>query len=390
MHRSKRSPIWTLLCVLLVAACRVVEPTATPVNSGSDQELALATVTPSPRPTETEVLPDGPYPPRIVAFEPQPGEEVGTDTTLTWTFSEPMDQQSVERALRLLPETSGRFTWVSDHVVAFSPDELVRGQRYTVSFAADVRSVAGLPLSGNPEYAFHTLSTLQVTRLTPPDGATEIRADAPVLIEFNRPVAPLNCVGGPAQPDTSCPVLSLSFDPPATGDGVWVDTSTYRFAPSPGLQAGIRYGLVLAENVQSTDGAQLVGPYEWELRRQGRAFHGSFQRRDGVGPCLRPCSDLLQHTDGSCQYWCSLQPYCSRWRCGARFPHMAGRRGDACLHADGTARSGGDLHGGHRAGGARSHQRSNRGAVLVDLQHSSLPKACEPCAGGRCPGGGCV
>ncbi len=101
---------------------------------------------------------------RIVAFEPQPGEEVGTDTTLTWTFSEPMDQQSVERALRLLPETSGRFTWVSDHVVAFSPDELVRGQRYTVSFAADVRSVAGLPLSGNPEYAFHTLSTLQVTR----------------------------------------------------------------------------------------------------------------------------------------------------------------------------------------------------------------------------------
>lgn len=265
MHRSKRSPIWTLLCVLLVAACRVVEPTATPVNSGSDQELALATVTPSPRPTETEVLPDGPYPPRIVAFEPQPGEEVGTDTTLTWTFSEPMDQQSVERALRLLPETSGRFTWVSDHVVAFSPDELVRGQRYTVSFAADVRSVAGLPLSGNPEYAFHTLSTLQVTRLTPPDGATEIRADAPILIEFNRPVAPLNCVGGPAQPDTSCPVLPLSFDPPATGNGVWVDTSTYRFAPSPGLQAGIRYGLVLAENVQSTDGAQLVGPYEWSF-----------------------------------------------------------------------------------------------------------------------------
>ncbi len=70
------------------------------------------------------------------------------------------------------------------------PDELVRGQRYTVSFAADVRSVAGLPLSGNPEYAFHTLSTLQVTRLTPPDGATEIRPDAPVLIAPNRPVAP--------------------------------------------------------------------------------------------------------------------------------------------------------------------------------------------------------
>ncbi len=33
MHRSKRSPIWALLCVLLVAACRAVEPTATPVNS---------------------------------------------------------------------------------------------------------------------------------------------------------------------------------------------------------------------------------------------------------------------------------------------------------------------------------------------------------------------
>lgn len=265
MRQSKKSLGWALFCILLVAACRAAEPTATPTSNGDSQELPLATVTPLPRPAETEALLEGPYPPRIVTFRPKPGEEVSTDTTLMWTFSEPMDQQSVESALRLLPKTSGKFTWTSDRVVTFSPDELVRGQRYVVSFAADVHSIAGLPLSGNSEYAFRTLSALQVTRLTPQDGAAEVRADTPILIEFNRPMVSLNCVAGSAQLDTNCPMLPLRVDPPVTGNGVWIDTSTYRFSPLPGLQAGLRYDLVLAESVQSSDGASLVGPYEWSF-----------------------------------------------------------------------------------------------------------------------------
>ncbi len=186
-----------------------------------------------------------------------------TDSALTLAFSEPMDRRSVESALRLIPETSGSFAWTSDTEVTFSPDGLVPGQRYVVSFASGAQSVAGLPLSGNPEYAFQALSPLLVTRTTPPDGAVEVRADAPILIEFNRPVAPLNCVTGSAFPDERCPALPLSFDPPVSGDGSWVGTSAYRFVPSVGLQAGLRYAVALADDVETTDGARLTLTHEW-------------------------------------------------------------------------------------------------------------------------------
>ena len=269
MHKSSLRWLWAILIILAMLGL-----------AGCEQMISLptSTATPTPEPTPTVAatptatpeLPEGPYPPVLLDYEPRPGQEVPASAdvptaTIQLYFDQPMDQASVVAALQVTPSLEGNFEWPDNATLVFRPHALAESTRYRVTLGDGVRSAAGLPLSTELSFAFSTLTPLAVTRLTPAAGSSDARIDAPALIVFNRAVVPLACVGQPAQADGVCPALSLSFDPPVLGTGMWVDTSVYRFDALRGWAAGRAYMATLAAGVESVEGATLRDPVTWSF-----------------------------------------------------------------------------------------------------------------------------
>ncbi|MFN2284650.1 MAG: Ig-like domain-containing protein, partial [Anaerolineae bacterium] len=273
MHKPSSRWLWAtcLLFIMLgLAGCEQVINLPTSTSTPAPEPTATATTIP----TATPVVPEGPYPPILLDYEPRSGQEVAAYTTLSavenaavikLSFDQPMDQASVVAALQVTPALEGDFEWPDDATLVFRPNSLAEATRYRVTLVGDVRSAAGLSLSTELSFAFSTLTPLEVTHLTPASGSVDARIDAPALIVFNRPVVPLICVGEPAQAESECPALPLSFEPAVLGTGMWVETSVYRFDAVRGWAAGRAYTATLAADVVSIEGAALPDPVNWSF-----------------------------------------------------------------------------------------------------------------------------
>lgn len=228
-------------------------------------ELPTEEPTPAP-PTPTEVvyaMPEGPYPPTVVSYTPRSGAEVTSDATIVLQFNQPMDRASVVQALRISPEVEGEGAWENNRTFVYTPKALASATRYRVMVEPTAQSEEGVPLSTELAFAFSTLSPLQVTRVAPPDGAVDLRADTPILIAFNRALVPLNCTGQPAQENSPCAPLPLSIEPRVLGSGEWINTSLYRFTPLTGWNAGQSYEVTVEPSATSVGGAALTQPKSW-------------------------------------------------------------------------------------------------------------------------------
>ncbi|MBN1486274.1 MAG: Ig-like domain-containing protein [Anaerolineae bacterium] len=219
-----------------------------------------AVTTPTTRP-----LPEGPYPPLILGFSPQKGAEVTPDSVVTVLFDQPMDRDSVTAAFQVTPEVEGDLSWEGDQTLHFSPKALASNTRYRVLLEASAQSSAGLPLSQELAFDFVTLGPLEVTYSTPANEAVELRVDTPILISFNRPVVPMDCVGAVADNASACIYLPLTVSPGVIGRGTWVNTSLYRFVPLVGWDAGVTYRVALDTDFSAVDGSQLAAPITWSF-----------------------------------------------------------------------------------------------------------------------------
>lgn len=268
-HTHRPANLWTvarlglLLAALLLAGCNGLVPV--PGSTVNPTATEAVTPTPEPEPTPVPALPQGPYPPAVLEFSPRLGEEVTTETAMTWRFDQPMDRESVEGGLTFSPEVEGDLIWDGDATVTFQPKTLATATRYQVRLGSEVRSQAGMSLTQELVFAFSTLSPLAVTRVSPEDGAGDLRADTPIYITFNRAVVPVNCVGLPAQTNGACAQLPLTLTPEVMGQGFWLTTSIYRFTPLVGWRAGQVYDVTLDEAVTSVEGARLTSTFAWSF-----------------------------------------------------------------------------------------------------------------------------
>ncbi|HNT78662.1 MAG TPA: Ig-like domain-containing protein, partial [Anaerolineae bacterium] len=235
---------------------------------------ATATTGPSATPPPTpERKPDfaESLPPAVATAIPRPGEEVNTKAGVLVRFTQPMDRASVEQAIRVTAEdgraqpVEGEFTWENDQVVTFKPKGLASGVRYSVSVSPEARAANGLTLNRELVFAFSTVGPLTVTHTSPADGVADVRGDAPILVAFNYPVVPLNCSGQVAESGSECPPLALDIQPGVVGQGLWVNTSVYRFDPLPAWNAGTAYNVTLPAGLQSMDGAELAAPVSFNF-----------------------------------------------------------------------------------------------------------------------------
>jgi hypothetical protein len=238
-----------LVSMLFVAACNSVPLPQPPIAAAAAQP----TLTPADS-----------FPPLVVATVPERGVEQPLDAPIELTFDQPMDHASVEKAFALEPGASvdGAFTWVDDRTVQFAlKDGFRRGERYRVRVVETAESAAGLPLNRPFEMNFSAVGLLTVTNVQPAAGATEVALDSRVIVMFSRPVVPLGALEQAATlPDP------LTFTPPVAGQGEWLNTATYQFAPAANLTPATTYTARVAKGLTDVTGSALLeDDFTWQF-----------------------------------------------------------------------------------------------------------------------------
>jgi uncharacterized protein YfaS (alpha-2-macroglobulin family) len=209
--------------------------------------------------------PTDPIPPFVVESSPEPGAEQPLDAPVEIVFDQPMNRDSVERAFAIEPGASadGTFEWVDDRTVRFTPaGGFLRGERYRVRVVASAESEAGLTMNRPFELNFSAVGFLAVANVQPAPETAEVQVDGPVTVMFNRPVVPLGALEQAASlPDP------LTFTPPVSGQGEWLNTATYQFTPAgDGFQPATEYTARVAAGLADVTGqAVLEDDFEWRF-----------------------------------------------------------------------------------------------------------------------------
>ncbi|HMO58272.1 MAG TPA: Ig-like domain-containing protein, partial [Roseiflexaceae bacterium] len=97
------------------------------------------------------------------------------------------------------------------------------------------------------------LSDPQIIRTTPADGTGDVNPQAPILIEFNRPI------------NAEILPSAISFDPPVAFE-VAVNGTLAEIQPQGGLQYGAAYRLTISSALASDMGRRLPQPLTISFR----------------------------------------------------------------------------------------------------------------------------
>jgi hypothetical protein len=251
--KNHRSLLLVFALVLISSACSFPSgETGTPVPSPSQEAVELATAT---RPAEPTPTPK-PLPPDLVESAPFPNSELGLDGAVIFYFNQAMDSESVEAAFSGL---DGSFTWVDDSTLIFTPKTpLTPAAQINLGFDTQAESVNGLPLIKPISLVFHAVGYLNLTQMVPEQSAVDVDPSKPIVASFNRPVVALGA-------DSDTLPAAFSLDPAVSGQGQWLNTSTYMFTPQTSLAGGVEYTVFVEDDLVSLDATPLQTSYSWSF-----------------------------------------------------------------------------------------------------------------------------
>lgn len=107
-------------------------------------------------------------------------------TSVEVAFSEPVEADAAEAALRIEPPVAGAVSW-SGSTLIFTPDEpLGLESEYTVAMAEGVADLAGNRMARlPPPFTFRTAGRPTVVETVPADEATDVPVDAAIRVRFS-------------------------------------------------------------------------------------------------------------------------------------------------------------------------------------------------------------
>jgi len=208
------------------------------------------------------ILPSLSDTPMVVAVSPPDGaRDVSPRAALTIQFNTPMNPPSVERALRIEPESDVVYDWDDSRTtLTVTPTKALQaGVRYQVSIDDSALSRFFRPLDEPFVFTFETAPPPAVTSLWPRDGSVGVSVDTLISVRFSRAIVP---------PDRlAVPELLPAFrtDPPVAGSVVWIDPATLLFRPDQPLRPGVRYTCSLSPNLTDQSGTPLGRVYSWSF-----------------------------------------------------------------------------------------------------------------------------
>ncbi|MCG8350490.1 MAG: Ig-like domain-containing protein, partial [Chloroflexales bacterium] len=155
--------------------------------------------------------------------------DVGPRSSITLTFTQPMNWRSVERALQIIPPTPGRIVWRNNgRVVEFTPTSpLVSDTTYTISIDSVAENSWWRPLVTPVQLHFHTAQAPKVIAALPDSSGVD--ADTPIALVFSQPMVSPDAVGQP----TTLPQLLIT--PPFTSTARWITVDTLLLQPDTPL-----------------------------------------------------------------------------------------------------------------------------------------------------------
>lgn len=186
-------------------------------------------------PTQTLVATPVPLPPTIIETLPADGSIIPSQATITIFFSEEMNKQSVEAALKTDFDGGLTYIWMDDSTLKVAPKaKLPANTKITFKLSPNAQSLDGLAILEEFAFSYQTAGYLEISQTLPYADSNEISPDSAVAITFNQPVVPLG-----SHPSTW--PAGFTLDPPVSGKGEWINTSTYIFHADPALGGGVSY-----------------------------------------------------------------------------------------------------------------------------------------------------
>lgn len=208
------------------------------------------------------------------------GHDVSRMSPVTIEVSGHVNRDLLRENLTMSPAVSGSATWKGDALV-FQPEwpGYARGVSYAVDIPTPVATRAGL--SGPVSFDFTIEGKLAVDMVVPEDDSTEIPLDSAVLVQFNRPVAPLTVLE-----EESPTGVVLQFEPSVAGSGKWLNSTTYVFRPDSTFQPSTTYQVTVPTTVSDTLGGSLEEAYVWSFTTVAPAVAEVFPEENTqyVGP----------------------------------------------------------------------------------------------------------
>lgn len=222
--------------------------------------------------------------PTVVQRSPAQGEALQPGGAVMLTFDRPMEQSSVEAALKIVPAVAGKATWPDARTVVFQPAQpLPRGASYHVALGAEARGQDGAAMADPVRFQFDTSGYLEVGQVIPADGTADAATTSAITVVFTRPVVPLTLAeqqGSLAQP--------LSFDPPIAGSGRWVNTAIYTFTPSQPLRSGASYTARVDADLKDALGNPMNGAFAWSFSTARPQVLTISPQQDASGVSVEP------------------------------------------------------------------------------------------------------
>lgn len=251
----RRIFVFLAMFVFISFACSL--PLQSEPEDGAQTSDSAPAPTEGPSPTPTLPPPPTPtaqpLPPALVESDPHPGAAIPLQGALTFYFNQPMDRGSVEGALVGQPELSGRFNWVDDSTLVFEPDAaLPPSTDLTVELGVTALASNGLAMLEPVFLSYQTAPSFQAIQVLPEPGIVEADPGSAIVATFDQPIVPL---GG----DSSRLPTAFSVEPAISGEGEWINTSTYIYYPDPALYGGMTYKVTLNRDLRSTSDSPFVG-----------------------------------------------------------------------------------------------------------------------------------
>ena len=194
--------------------------------------------------------------PTVIGKTPTGTNEPVT-TKITVTFSEAMNNASVESAFSTFPGTNGNFSW-SGNVMTYTPDSnLAYGTTYIVTVGTGAKDIAGNSLNLAYNWPFITL-TLDTTPPTvsgnTPTGTNE-PINTKITVTFNETM------------NKSSAQSAFSISPYISGSFSW-SGNVMTYTPA-NLAYNQMYNVTVGTDAMDQAGNNLSAPYEWNFTTTG-------------------------------------------------------------------------------------------------------------------------
>lgn len=192
-------------------------------------------------------------PPGIKKVLPE-GKAVVPTASITFTFSEFVNQKSVQDNFSIVPEVPYTTNWVIENQqVEFKPLEpFMKSTEYVVTLGGAVQTLKGGKLAKDFVHTFETIGVVKVLKTTPRNGSTGNSASSSIQITFDQLV------------DKASAQRSVAISPKTSVTYSWKG-NTLTVNPKTSLVFSTKYNIIVKSGIKSINGLDSTSPYNFSF-----------------------------------------------------------------------------------------------------------------------------